>query len=279
MDFDRSVEHGYADSNGVKIHYAALGDGPLIVFVHGFPDFWYTWRHQMRALCDRFRCVAMDTRGYNLSDKPKGVEHYKLSTLGDDVLSVIRHFGCERAIVCGHDYGGSTAWRLALRHPDRVEKLMILNLPHPKGFSREIANNPAQQAASQYIHVFQDADAHEKLNAQELANWVTDPEARARYVEAFERSDFEAMLNYYKHSFVRKPYQEIPELPKIAMPVLMFHGLDDTALLSDALNNTWDWIDRDLTLITIPHAGHFVQQDAADLVSRSMRMWLLRDEL
>lgn len=278
MDFDREVEHGYADADGVRIHYAALGKGPLIVFVHGFPDFWYTWRHQMQALCDRFRCVAIDTRGYNLSDKPKGVEHYKLSILGDDVLSVIRHFGCERAIVCGHDYGGSTAWRLALRHPDRVERLMILNLPHPKGFSREIANNPAQQAASEYIHVFQKPDAHKMLNAAELANWVTDAAVRERYVEAFERSDFEAMLNYYKHSFVRKPRQEMPDVPKVQMPVLMFHGLDDTALLSDGLNNTWDWIDRDLTLITIPGAGHFVQQDAADLVSRSMRMWLLRDE-
>ena len=106
---------------------------------------------------------------------------------------------------------------------------------------------------------------------------MKDAEARKKYVEAFGRSDFEAMLNYYKRNYPREPYtQEGPELPKAKMPILMFHGLADTALLASALNGTWDWVEKDLTLVTIPGASHFVQQDAADLVSRSMKAWLKR---
>jgi len=276
-DIEPRVTHGYADSNGVKIHYASLGKGPLVVMIHGFPDFWYTWRDQMAALSDNFQCVAIDQRGYNLSDKPKGVENYDMRLLVGDVAAVIKSLGKDKAIVVGHDWGGMVAWQLALNAPQMVDRLIILNLPHPRGLSRELANNPAQQKNSAYARGFQQPDAASKLTAEGLARWVKDPDARAKYVEAFKRSDFESMLNYYKRNYPKEPYTEdTSPVNKAQMPVLMFHGLGDTALLSGALNNTWDWLDKDLTLVTIPGASHFVQQDAADLVSRSMKAWLLR---
>jgi pimeloyl-ACP methyl ester carboxylesterase len=274
-DIESKVTHGYADSNGVKIHYASLGTGPLIVMIHGFPDFWYTWRDQMEALSDKFQCVAIDQRGYNLSDKPKGVENYDIRLLVGDVAAVIKSLGKDKAIIVGHDWGGLVAWQVALNLPQMTEKLIILNLPHPRGLSRELANNPKQQEASAYARNFQKPDA--TMTPAQLTFWVKDPEARKKYLEAFQRSDIQAMLNYYKANYPREPYVEDKSpVVKTKMPVLMIHGLGDTALLSGALNNTWDWMGQDLTLVTIPGAGHFVQQDASELVSKSMRMWLLR---
>ncbi|HVT91618.1 MAG TPA: alpha/beta hydrolase [Bryobacteraceae bacterium] len=276
-DFESRVTQGYADSNGVKIHYATLGSGPLVVMIHGFPDFWYTWRDQMAGLADKYQCVAIDQRGYNLSDKPKGVENYDMKLLVGDVIAVIKHFGKDKAIVVGHDWGGAVAWTLALSAPQFVDRLIILNLPHLRGIARELAHNPKQQAAAEYARRFQEEGAEKQLKPEQLAFWVKDPDARVKYIEAFERSDLTAMLNYYRRNYPRPPYQEdSTPVVKTQMPVLMFHGLKDTALLSGALNNTWDWMGEDLTLVTIPGAGHFVQQDASGLVTRTMRAWLDR---
>jgi epoxide hydrolase 4 len=278
-EIEKLVEHGYADSGGVKIHYAAVGPAaaPLIVMIHGFPDFWYSWRDQMSALSKDYRVVAIDQRGYNLSDKPKGVENYDMRLLVGDVVAVIKHHKRDKAIIVGHDWGGAVSWTLAMTQPQMVERLIILNLPHPKGLSRELANNPQQQKNSQYARNFQQPDAHTKLTAEQLANWVKDPEAKKKYLEAFGRSDFEALLNYYKRNYPREPYQEnIAPLPKVQCSVLMIHGLDDWALLPGALNNTWEWLEKDLTLVTVPKSGHFVQQDASEFVSRTIKMWLAR---
>ena len=282
--FDR-VTHGYATSEGgVKIHYASLGSGPLVVMIHGFPDFWYSWRHQMAALADRYQVVAIDQRGYNLSDKPKGVESYDMSLLVGDVAAVVRHLGRDRATIVGHDWGGIVAWTFAMRLPQMTERLIILNLPHPNGLLRELRNNPAQISNSEYARNFQQKSPDDPtvffgkpMTAQSLSGWVADPLARKRYVEAFERSDFEAMLNYYKRNYPRASGADAPpppELPKVAMPVLMFHGLNDMALNAEGLSGTWNWLEKDLTLVTVPGAGHFVQQDAAELVSNTMRWWL-----
>ncbi|HEX6897036.1 MAG TPA: alpha/beta hydrolase [Bryobacteraceae bacterium] len=272
---DGKVKDGYAESNGVKIHYASIGSGPLIVMIHGFPDFWYSWRDQMAALSDRYQCVAIDQRGYNLSDKPKGVENYRLPLLVGDVAAVIKSVGRDKAIIVGHDWGGMVAWNFALMHPEMTDKLIILDLPHPRGLSRELAHNPEQQKNSQYARNFQQSDAASKVNAEGLARRITDPEAHAKYLEAFQRSDIEAMLNYYKANYPREPYvEDTSPVVKVQAPVLMFHGLKDTALLSGALNNTWDWVAQDLTLVTVPSAGHWVQTDASDLVSKTMKAWL-----
>lgn len=271
------VKHGYAKNNRVKIHYVTLGEGPLMVMIHGFPDFWYTWRHQMERLSDQFQVVAVDLRGYNESDKPKGVENYAMPLLVSDIVAVIRHLSREKAIVVGHDWGGSIAWNLAMKAPNLVEKLIICNLPHPRGLMRELANNPEQRSNSQYARNFQKEGAHENLTAENLADLVGDLEARQKYIEAFNKSDFEAMLNYYKANYPREPYVEASSaVTTVKCPVLMIHGLKDRFLLPGALNDTWKWIEKDLTLVTIPNANHFVQKDAADLVTRTMRMWLNR---
>ncbi|MFT7479545.1 MAG: pimeloyl-ACP methyl ester carboxylesterase, partial [Gammaproteobacteria bacterium] len=148
------VEHHYADSDGVKIHYAAIGEGPLVVMIHGFPDYWYTWRHQMMALADDFRVLAIDQRGYNLSGQPEGVEAYDMQLLVADVAAVIRDAGAEKASIVGHDWGGAVAWTFAMYEPEMTEKLVILNLPHPNGMARELAENAEQKANSQYARNF-----------------------------------------------------------------------------------------------------------------------------
>ena len=282
--YDR-VEHGYAENNGVKIHYASLGEGPLVVMIHGFPDFWYTWRDQMAALSSDFRVVAVDLRGYNKSDKPIGVAAYAMPHHVADIAAVIAHLGEDQAVIVGHDWGGAVAWSFALTRPAMTDRLVILNLPHPNGLARELLTNPQQYENSAYARTFQEKEPDDPdvffglpMTPQTLSGWVRDPEARERYVAAFERSDFTAMLNMYKANYPRlKPGEEPPPLtPKATMPVLMFHGLDDEALLSDALNNTWDWLEKDLTLVTIPGAGHFVQQDASELVTKTMQSWLRR---
>jgi pimeloyl-ACP methyl ester carboxylesterase len=276
-DFESKVKHGYADSNGVKIHYATIGSGPLVVMIHGFPDFWYTWRDQMEALADSYQVVAIDQRGYNLSDKPAGVENYDMRLLVGDVIAVIRHFGKEKAIVVGHDWGGAVSWTLAINAPQYVDKLIILNLPHLRGLSRELAHNPDQQKSSAYARMFQQPDAASKMKIEQLTFWVKDPDVRQKYLEAFKRSDLEAMLNYYKRNYPREPYTEdTSPVVKVKAPVLMIHGLKDTALLPGALNNTWEWLEQDLTLVTVPGAGHFVQADAPEFVSRTIKMWLAR---
>jgi len=283
------VTHHYAENEGVRIHYASAGEGPLVVFIHGFPDYWYSWRHQMEGLRDRFRVVAVDQRGYNRSDQPEGLEAYDMPNLVGDIAAVIRHAGEESATIVGHDWGGIVAWQFAFALPRMVDRLIVLNLPHPRGMTRELATNPDQRENSAYARRFQEGSPEDPdiffggpMTAQTLAGWVTDPDARTRYVEAFERSDFDAMLAYYKQNYPSLPPEgadvTLPETPRLTMPVLQFHGLQDTALDSDGLNNTWDWIDADYTLVTAPDASHFVQQDAAELVTSTMRWWLLARE-
>ena len=277
------VEHGYVNNNGVKIHYATVGQGPLVVMIHGFPDFWYSWHHQMEELKDNFKVVAIDQRGYNLSDQPKAESSYAMPNLVGDVAAVIRHFGEEKANIVGHDWGGLVSWQFALALPEMVENLAILNLPHPNGMNRELANNEEQQKNSDYARRFiagksTDPDIFFGLpmNPQTLAGWVTDPLKREAYIEAFQRSNFDGMLAYYKQNYPRgADLNSDADVPRLNMPVLVFHGLEDKALHSDGLNNTWDWIDADTTIVAVPGAGHFVQQDAAELVSNTLKWWLM----
>jgi pimeloyl-ACP methyl ester carboxylesterase len=277
------VTHHFADSDGVKIHYASLDrpelDGkPLVVLIHGFPDYWYTWRDVMEALADDHRVVAMDLRGYGDSGQPAGVENYRMELLVADVAAVIRDAGAERAVIVGHDWGGAIAWNFAMSRPEETERLIVLNLPHPRGLLRELARNPEQRENSEYARAFQEPNAHEKLTAEALASWVKDEAAHKHYVEAFRRSSFESMLNYYKANYPREPYREDTDpVVRVQAPVLLIHGLDDWALLPGALDGTWNWVEKDLTLVTVPGAGHFVQQDAPKFVTRTIRNWLMSE--
>ena len=278
------VHHDYADNNGVKIHYASVGDGPLVVMIHGFPDFWYTWRHQMEALKSDFKVVAIDQRGYNLSDHPESAEAYNMAHLVSDVRSVIQHLDVKQATIVGHDWGGAVAWHFAFANPEMVRNLVILNLPHPTGLARELIQNEVQRNNSAYAQAFKKGKSTDPniffgrpMTPENLAGWVKDAELKPRYVTAFEKSSFDAMLQFYKRNYSELPDPSTP-IPvnsiRLKIPTLMFHGLKDQALHSDGLNNTWDWIDADFTLVTIPEAGHFVQNDAPDKVSDTLKWWL-----
>jgi pimeloyl-ACP methyl ester carboxylesterase len=276
------VEHRYADNDGVRIHYAILGEGEPVVFVHGFPDFWYSWRHQMETLAPHFKTVAIDTRGYNLSDKPEDVDDYRLPHLLADVTAVIDDLGAEQVTLVGHDWGGAIAWRYTMENQDRVKRLVILNLTHPKGYAAVVANASPEQAANvQYARDF----ATSEPTGGPPPDWLLgmgersgDPAVAARYRAAFEQSSFDGMMNYYRANYGNLSESGNADMPDITSPVLQFHGLEDTAIDRDGLRDTWNWVTSDYTLVTIPGAGHFVQWDAAELVSETMKWWLLARE-
>ena len=268
-----ALEHGYADSSGVKIHYVSQGAGPVVLMIHGFPDYWYTWRDQMAALAATRRVVAIDQRGFNMSGQPEGVENYAIEKLVGDVAAVLKHLKCERATIVGHDWGGAVAWSFAMQRPEMTERLVILNCPHPRGLYRELATNEQQRQNSQYARDFQQPDAASKLPIDFLVLWVKEVDERERYLAAFKRSSLEGMLNYYKANYPREPY-EARDFPQIKCPTLVIHGLDDTALLPGALSGTWQWIDNELTIVTIPKAGHWVHRDATERVNKVIVSWL-----
>jgi pimeloyl-ACP methyl ester carboxylesterase len=277
-NLEQHVRHGYAENDGVNIHYASLGSGPLVVMIHGFPDFWYSWRYQMIALAPHYQVVALDLRGYNLSDKPDAREQYAMPYLIGDVLAVIQALGKQSAIVVGHDWGGTVAWNVAIHYPEVTEKLVILNLPHMHNLMRELAHNPEQRRSSQYARDFQLEGTHLKITPETLTRWVRDDAARTRYREAFERSSIEGMLNFYKMNYPHEPYKEDSSpVVKVKAPVLQFHGLQDEVLLPGGLNDTWQLVEQSYTLVTEPNAGHFIQHDAPELVSRTLLNWLAQE--
>jgi len=268
----------YAENGGVKIHYVVSGRGPLVVLIHGFPDYWATWKPLMKTLnAAGYRTAALDNRGYNLSDKPQGEAAYAMPNLVGDVGAVIRAEGQSDAIVVGHDWGAAIAWNVAMSRPDLVNKLVILSVPHPAGLARELATNKAQQEGSDYARNFQKPGSEKALTAEGLARWVKDPKEKAGYVAAFRRSDFGAMMNYYRANYPRgtgEAAAPAPNFPPIKVPVLVIHGMKDTALNAAGHNGTWDHVTADTTILMIPGAGHFVQHDAESLVNRTVRDWL-----
>jgi pimeloyl-ACP methyl ester carboxylesterase len=274
------VEHHYADNNGIKLHYVTLGEGEPVVFVHGFPDFWYSWRHQMKALAPHFKVIAIDMRAYNLSDKPEGIQHYKMAHLLDDIRAVIKDAGEQKVTLVGHDWGGAISWHFAMRHQQLAERLIILNLTHPKGYSKVVSNPTAEQEANvQYARAF----ASSELKGDPVPERVLAMREQGgnllvgqRYREAFSRSSWDGMMNYYRANYAEMIADIDPEtLPDITCPVLQFHGLQDTAVDKDGLRDTWNWVTQDYSLVTTPVAGHFIQWEAKDLVSQTMKSWLL----
>src|SRR5213078_2881654 len=139
-----ALEHRTVATNGINLHCAVDGDGPLVLFLHGFPECWYSWRHQIAALAPRFRVVAPDLRGYNESDKPEPVSAYALPELVADVRGLIEAFGERDAVIVGHDWGGGVAWTFAMEHPEATRRLVVMNCPHPAIFSQALRNDPRQ---------------------------------------------------------------------------------------------------------------------------------------
>jgi len=271
-----------ATNGAVKIHYVVDGKGPLVVMIHGFPDYWGTWKPLMAELNKAgYRTAAMDLRGYNLSDKPQGVAAYAMPNLIGDVAAVIAAEGQKDAIVIGHDWGAAIAWQTTFARPDLVNKLVIMSVPHPAGMARELATNKAQQEGSNYARVFQQEGSEKNLTAEGLANWVKDPKAKAEQVEAMKRSDFAAMMNYYRANYPRgtgeatqPPAAMNPPNQRVKVPVLVIHGMKDTALNAAGHSGTWNYVDADTTIVMAPAAGHFVQHDAEKLVNTTVRDWL-----
>ena len=277
--FER-VEHHETDNDGVALHYVTLGKGPVILFVHGFPDFWFTWRQQMAALSDEYKTVAMDMRAYNKSGKPEGVEHYTLPHLLADVEAVIKDLRVDSVTLVGHDWGGVISWQFAMRYPHRVNKLVICNLTHPRGYATVRRDATAEQKANtQYINDFQTPGFEERFTPETLARISLGDVSGVvweSYVDAFARSSIKGMLDYYRAAYpgLNSEAGWGADLPNLTMPVLQFHGLKDKAVDKDGLRDTWNWIDENYTLVTIPSSGHWVQRDAADIVSDTMRWWL-----
>lgn len=279
-DIFDTVQHKYANNEGVKIHYVTKGEGPVLIMLHGFPDFWYTWRYQIADLSKDYKVVAVDLRGYNKSDKPEGVGNYSMSILMKDLIAVIDDLKLEKATIIANDWGGAIAWQLATFYPDRVDKLIVCNIPHPAGIGRYLADNPQ---TGQYAQDFKKEGAEKTLSAEGLADihsGLSDLE-RKRYVEAFKNSSFAGMLNYYKANYPSassnptvSPRPNPPQIRKVKSPVLMIHGMKDNALPPGMLNNSWDYVDNELTIKTIPGAGHFVQQEAHERVTTMIRNWL-----
>ena len=272
------IQDLYAQNGAVKIHYVVQGKGPLVVLVHGFPDYWATWKPLMAELSAAgYRTAAMDTRGYNLSDKPKGEAAYAMANLIGDVAAVVAAEGQKSTILIGHDWGAAISWQVALNRPDLVNRLVILSVPHPAGMARELATNKDQQANSQYARNFQKEGSEKMLSAEGLAGWVKDPVEKPGYVEAFKRSDFSAMMNYYRANYPKAAGPDAgPEVPfpLIAAPVLVIHGMNDKALNAQGHAGTWNHVAADTTILMIPAAGHFVQHDAQALVNRTIKDWL-----
>ncbi len=272
-------ESRYASNKGVKIHYVVDGEGPLVVLIHGFPDYWATWKPLMATLNRAgYRTAALDNRGYNLSDKPAGEAAYAMPNLVGDVAAVIEAEGQKNAIIVGHDWGAAISWQVVFTRPDLVNRLIIMSVPHPVGFAREMATNAEQQKNSQYARNFQQPGFEKYLTPEGLVGWVKDPAEKARYIEAFKRSSIVGMLNYYRANYPKTPTDKgglmAADAPMINVPVLVIHGMKDKALNAAGHAGTWDQVSQDTTVLMIPSADHFVQHDAEALVNKTIRSWL-----
>jgi pimeloyl-ACP methyl ester carboxylesterase len=283
---------GYAEVNGVRLHYVSEGAGDLILFLHGFPEFWYAWREQLAAFGRDHRAVAVDMRGYNLSAKPAEAEAYQLPLLVDDVRALMDHLGYRTCTLVGHDWGGVVAWAFAMRHPEMLDRLVIVNAPHPAIFGRELRENPAQQRASQYMLMFRSPQAEAALSANNyaaLVDAVLTPEAafsdgdRAAYIAAWsEPGALTGGLNYYRAARIGPPTND-DERPAnaalaavaapIASPTLVIWGERDTALLPGTLDGL-DQVVADLTVIRIPEGTHWIIHEMPERVNAEIRNFL-----
>jgi pimeloyl-ACP methyl ester carboxylesterase len=286
-------EHRYADVNGVRLHYATAGQGKLIMFAHGFPEFWYAWKAQLAEFARDHQVVALDMRGYNLSSKPAAVEQYAVRHLVEDLRALAEALGHRRLILVGHDWGGATAWAFAIKHPEWLEKLVIINAPHPAVFARELRENPAQQEASEYMLWFRGATAEPLLSADGFARLeqavLADLLARGAFTEADRRAYLEAWaqpgaltggLNYYRAARVGPPARdggpvtgtvgEFAGDTTVRVPTLVLWGERDRALLTGNLDGLEHYV-PDLTIRRIPDGTHWLVHEQPALVNRLIR--------
>jgi epoxide hydrolase 4 len=283
-DFSSSWQHAYLSTNGIRLHYVTQGEGPLMLLLHGFPEFWYSWRYQIPAFAASHKVVAVDLRGYNDSDKPVEQSAYRLSTLVEDIKGAIHGLGYERCILVGHDWGGIIAWAFASAYPEWVERLIILNVPHPAKFSEGLRTLP-QLLKSWYILLFQIPRLPEWILSQDdcavLAKILTrttispttfPPAAIAAYCEAAAKPGaIAAMLSYYRDLVQSGGFKKYWGI--LQPPTLLIWGENDVALRKELTLGTEDYV-RDLQIRYIPDCSHWVQQEKPQLVNQYIREWL-----
>jgi len=288
----------YAEVNDIRLHYVSAGAGKLIMFVHGFPEFWLEWEKQLAEFGKDYQAVAPDMRGYNLSSKPPEVQKYHVKDLIEDLRALAEHLGHEKLIMVGHDWGGAVAWSAALRHPQLLEKLIIINSPHPAVFARELLNNPDQQKASQYMLMLRSAEAERILSENNFARltdvlvqfgsqWEMSEKHRLKYIEAWSQPGaLTGSLNYYRASPLYPPTSQndqeqiksILNLPKemltVKVPTLVIWGEQDRALLTGNLDGLEEYIE-DLTVKRIPDGTHWVIHEQPELVNSLIREFIV----
>jgi pimeloyl-ACP methyl ester carboxylesterase len=287
------LEHEYADVNDMRLHYVTAGKGKLIMFLHGFPEFWYEWKNQLAEFGRDYRAVAPDMRGYNLSSKPVEVERYRMKHLVEDVRALAEHLGYKSFILVGHDWGGAVAWPFAMRHPECLEKLIVINAPHPVTFLRELHDNPAQQKASQYILVHRTSEAEDILARNSYAilidnvtkdgieqGYFTDEDNTA-YIDAWSQPGaLTGGLNYYRAahlgSFTGETDDSLsvdPSLFMVEVPTLVIWGEKDKWLLTGNLEGLETYV-PDLTIKRIPDGSHWVIHEKPGLVNSYIREFI-----
>jgi pimeloyl-ACP methyl ester carboxylesterase len=274
------LEELYIPTNGITLHVMAAGpaDGPLVVLLHGFPEFWYGWRRQIPALAAAgYRVLVPDQRGYNRSDKPRGLSAYRSNHMAADIVGLLDAVGRERAAIAGHDWGALVGWLLALEYPERVARLAILNVPHPKVLEDNLRHNLRQRVRSLYAAFFQLPGLPEWL--LRAGNWraLAETMRRSACPGSFTTADLRryraawarpgaitAMLNWYRAALRRPPHR--PADPRVYVPVLMIWGARDQALGREMAPESIALCD-DGRLHVLEDATHWVQHDAADRVN------------
>jgi pimeloyl-ACP methyl ester carboxylesterase len=295
------ISHQYADVNGVRLHYARAGTGPLIVFLHGFPEFWYEWKSQLTEFSRDHTAVAPDMRGYNLSSKPEDLSAYQMPQLVEDVRALaselLKSTGGATFTLVAHDWGGVVAWVFAALHPDMLDKLVIVNAPHPTIFGKLLQTDAAQQKASGYMLMFRGPQAEATLSANSYAlltsmvlgaglkDGTLSEADKAMYVEAWSQPGaLTGGLNYYRASGIGPPPPNAsgstppaaaadgPSLV-VRVPTLVIWGEKDTALLTGNLDGLDEVVPK-LTIRRIPDGTHWVVREKPAEVNRLIREFL-----
>ncbi|HEX8338979.1 MAG TPA: alpha/beta hydrolase [Pyrinomonadaceae bacterium] len=286
-----TISHGYAQVGDVRLHYAECGEGErLVVLLHGFPECWYSWRHQLRALGRRFRVVAPDMRGYNLSDKPGRVEDYRMRRLVDDVTGLIRHFGAREAAVVGHDWGGAVAWAVAQYYPDYVWKLASLQTPPPAVWGRNMTLR--QLLRSWYMLFFQLPSVPEwwierddfaglakTLRSTSRPGTFTDADIEVLKAALREPGALTGGVNYYRanlRAFLSRGFggREIRRHERVRVPTLFVYGERDFAILPETVAGVGDYVDAPYTELRLGRSNHWVQQEAPAEVNAALLSFL-----
>ena len=280
----------YADVNGVRLHYVEQGKGPLILFLHGFPEFWYSWKDLLADFGRDHHAVAVDMRGYNLSSRPETVDAYRAPVIVEDIRALAVKLKAKKFVLVGHDWGGVIAWAFAAQHPEMLDRLIIINAPHPTVFSRELANNPAQQKASGYFNLFNSPQAEQTLSQNNFAGMLgafgssLNEEDRKMYLAAWNRpGGLTGGLNYYRAAQLHSPAEApagrgaqppaIQPLTPITTPTLVIWGEKDTALLTGNLERLDQFV-KPLTIERVPEGSHWVVHEKPEQVIQYMRAFL-----